>query len=143
MVLRELPLKNFYARCFVVGVSLHYFNYHWWWMTDRNPIYYSTERDTRMFENYPRLKEIVTKRIASRQPNPTTLESDYWWSAQQPVFYHHHIKHYRYIMRNRREVPWDGTYNQPIFPYHTLNVRTGFVHAGTLESVEPKPNATW
>ena len=143
MILRELPLKNFYARCFVVGTCLHYFNYHWWWLYGRKPVYYSTERDKRPFQNYPRLNEIVNKRISSRQPSPTRLESDHWWAFQQPVFYHHHIKHYRYIYRHRREVPWDGTYNQPIFPYHTVNDRTAFVHNGILESTEPRGSAAW
>lgn len=143
LVLRELPLRHFYARCFFVGVSLYYMNYHWWWMIGRKPLYYMTERDQREFENYPRLKEIVNKRIASRISSPAIQEADYWWTSQQPVFYHHHIKTYRYMFRHRREVAWDGTYNQPIFPYHTLNDRTQFVHAGLLDSSEPKPNGAW
>ena len=143
MVLRELPLKHFYARCFFVGVSLYYMNYHWWWVFGRKPMYYMTDRDNREFQNFPRLAEIVQKRVASRISSPSMLESDYWWTSQSPVFYHHHIKHYRYMFRHRREVDWDGTYNQPIFPYHTLNDRTQFVHAGLLDSSEPKPNGAW
>lgn len=142
LILRELPLKNFYARCFVVGACLHYFNYHWWRLGYQS-FYYMNERDNRQFENYPRLREIVTKRISSRHISPTKSEADYWWQFQSPLFYHHHHKHYRYIFREKREVPWDGTYNQPIFPYHTLNDRTAFVHSGTLESVEPKPSSAW
>lgn len=143
LLLRELPLRHFYARCFVVGVSLYYMNHHWWWEFGRRPIYYMNERDQREFDNYPRLKEIVTKRIASKVSSPTIMEGDLWWMAQSPVFYHHHIKHYRYMWRHRREVAWDGTYNQPIVPYHTLNDRTAFVHAGLTETVEPKPNGAW
>jgi hypothetical protein len=144
MIVRELPLRHFYARCFAVGFILYYANYHWWWIFRASqPLYYMNERDKREFENYPRLNEIVTKRIINKHFSPTILESDYWWASQSPTFYHHHIKHYRYMWRHRREVPWDGTYNQPIFPYHTLQDRTGFVHSGLNEAVEPKPNAAW
>lgn len=142
LILRELPLKNFYARCFIMGTGLYYANYHWFKFVGKTYVY-ANERDKRELQNYPRLNEIVTKRIANKEVSPTMLESDYWWIMQQPVFYHHHIKHYRYMFRVRREVPWDGTYNQPIFPYHLLNDRTGFVHAGLTEAQEPKPNAAW
>jgi hypothetical protein len=143
MILRELPLRHFYARCFVVGVSLYYMNHHWWQEFGRHPVYYMNDRDKREFDNYPRLKEIVTKRIANKVASPTILEGDLWWMAQSPVFYHHHVKHYRYMWRHRREVAWDGTYNQPIVPYHTLNDRSAFVHAGLTETTEPKPNGAW
>jgi hypothetical protein len=142
MVLRELPLKNFYARSFVIGTCLYYFNYHWWWLGSK-VLYYTNERDKRELENYPRLKEMVTKRIASREISPVMLESDYWWTAQNPVFYHHHFKHYRYNHRTKREVPWDGTYNQPVLPFTFLNDRTGFVHNGLLENTQPTANAAW
>lgn len=142
MILRELPLKNFYARAFVVGTGLWYANYHWFWISGR-PSYYQNERDQRELNNYPRLREIVSKRITSKDTSPTVQEADFWWTAQNPVFYQHHIKHYRYVARTRREVPWDGTYNQPIMPFMYLNDRTGFVHSGLLEAVEPRPSAAW
>jgi hypothetical protein len=71
------------------------------------------------------------------------LESDHWWQYQQPIFYQHHFKHYRYVFRHRRIIPWDGTPNQPIFPYMDCNDRTAFVSAGLLESSEPKGSANW
>jgi hypothetical protein len=113
---------------------------------ERNLIFESRDKlkkDMREFENYPRLKEIVTKRIVNKEISPSMQESDYWWTLQNPVFYHHHFKHYRYTHRAKREVPWDGTYNMPTLPYTYLNDRTGFVHNGLLESVEPKPNGAW
>jgi len=58
-----------------------------------------------------------------------------------PMLYE--IKHYRYIFRNRREIPWDGTYNQPIFPYMKNNNRTAFVSNGLLEAVEPKASGNF
>jgi hypothetical protein len=39
MILRELPLRHFYARCFVVGAALYYMNYQWWWIYGRKPVY--------------------------------------------------------------------------------------------------------
>ena len=142
LILRELPLKNFYARAFVVGAGLWYANYHWFWFSGVTAKY-AIDRDIKELDNYPRLKELVTKRIASKELSPSIQESDFWWTLQSPTFYHHHIKHYRYMWRTKREVPWDGTYNMPILPYHLLNNRTGFVHSGVLEAVEPKPNAAW
>jgi hypothetical protein len=142
MVLRELPIKNFYARSFVVFTCLWYSNYHWWWLTGKQA-FYAHERDLRELENYPRLKEMVTKRISHKEVSPTMQESDYWWTMQSPIFYHHHLKHYRYMMRTKREVPWDGTYNMPTLPFHYLNDRTGFVHSGLLEITEPRANGAW
>ena len=71
------------------------------------------------------------------------MESDHWWKTQFPVFYQHHFKHYRYIFRNRRVVPWDGTFNQPVFPFMYCNARGSFVSNGTGESIEPKPNGNF
>ncbi len=142
LFLRELPLKNFYARCFVVGASLWYANYHWFRFHDK-AYKYAAARDEKEMNNYPRLRELVTKRIDSKTNSPTILESDHWYQFTTPTFYHHHFKHYRYLHRTRREVNWDGTYNMPTMPFMSLNDRTGFVHAGLLEAAEPKGNAAW
>jgi hypothetical protein len=140
-ILRELPLKHFYARCFILGAGLWYYNYHF--LRNFKIQAYMNERDERELKNYPLLNEIVTKRISTKNSSPTIQESDYWWGFQYPVFYHHHIKHYRYLWRTKREVQWDGTFNMPIFPYAKLQDRMGFVHAGLTEITEPKPNAAW
>jgi hypothetical protein len=145
LFLRELPIRNFYARAFVIGAFFQFMWFKQWKYFDflNPPFYYPSERDHREFNNYPLLYEIVTKKISHRHRSPTMLESDHWWAHQSPLFYMHHFKHYRYIFRNRREIPWDGTYNQPIFPYMGLNDRTNFVSSGLAEAVEPKPNAAW
>jgi hypothetical protein len=140
-ILRELPIKHFYARCLVMGVGLWYANYHWW--QNFKPKRYFNERDQREIDNYPLLKELVTKRVDSKSSSPVVRESLRWWSHQFPVFYHHHTKHYRYFWRTKREVQWDGTFNMPIFPFHNLTDRMGFVHSGLLEAVEPKANGAW
>jgi hypothetical protein len=145
LVLRELPVKHFYARAFLVGTTITYlWFYHWQYLdAKRFPAYYMTERDQREFDNYPMLNEIVRKKIANKNNNPTMHEADYWWQFQKHSFYMHHFKHYRYIFRHRREVPWDGTFNQPVFPFIVNRDRTAFVSNGTNEQTEPKPNAAW
>ena len=106
-------------------------------------LYYPNKFDIDTLNNYPMIKDLVTTRRTAKKNNPGLMESDIWYDQQHPAFYMHHFKHYRYIFRNRRVVPWDGTYNQPIFPYINNNDRTGFVHNGCVEIVEPKPSGNW
>ena len=145
LALRELPLRHFYARALITGLFLHYVvSYHWRWGHFNYPtIYYRSDRDQRELDNYPLVKQLVTKRIVAKVHSPTIMESDFWYRHQLPVFYQHHFKHMRYILRKKREVQWDGTFNQPIFPFTGLNDRGLFVHNGILESVEPKASGNW
>ena len=118
--------------------------YHWRYIWTRAlPEYEMSMRDMNEFENYPLLYDMVFKRIASRNKSPTIMESDYWWQFQNPTFYQSHFKHYRYIFRNSREVPWDGTFNQPIFPYMQPGARDLFVSNGLTESVVPAATANY
>ena len=144
--LRELPLKHFYARAFVIGMTYHLLWLKQWKFftgSQNLPIYYMNDRDKKEFDNYPMLWEIVAKKVDHRLYNPVWQESDYWWAHQYPIFYMHHFKHYRYVFRKPREVQWDGTFNQPIFPYMKNNNRTAFVSNGLLEAVEPKPSGNF
>lgn len=139
LAIRELPLRHFYARAAVVGVVWMYLvAYHWrYFQIKVPPEYYWNDRDIKEYQNYPLLYEYVWKRITPKAISPVVAESDFWWIQQFPVFYQHHFKSYRYILRNRRVVPWDGTYNQPIFPYFNSNNRTLFVHNGCVEQPLP------
>jgi hypothetical protein len=145
LCLRELPLRHFYARAFVVALGVGII----WWKTWRygdkqnRPLYNNHWRVMNDFRNYPLMYHLVTSRVINKAINPSALEADVWWYFQNPVFYHHHFKHYRYIYRNRRVVPWDGTFNQPIYPYLHLNDRTNFVHNGLNEVNEPKPSGNF
>ena len=144
--MRELPLKHFYARAFIVGMAYHFLWVKQWkfFTGKRNlPTYYLTDREQKEFLNYPMLYEIVCKKVDQKLYSPQWQESDFWWAHQNPIFYMHHFKHYRYVFRNRREIPWDGTFNQPIFPYMKNNDRTAFVSNGLLEAVEPKGSGNW
>lgn len=145
LILRELPIRNFYARAFVIGAFLQLMWIKQWkyFDTKNPPVYYMNDRDRKEFLNYPMLWQTISRKIQHRHRSPTMLESDHWWQYQSPVFYMHHFKHYRYVFRHRREIPWDGTYNQPIFPFMGCNDRTAFVSAGLLEATEPKGSANW
>ena len=145
LVLRELPLKNFYARCGVISFFVVYLWYNNWKYTSRKnrPVYYQNLWDVRELENMPYLKSLIGKRIDPKKVSPVIMECDHWMMKQYPTFYHHHLKHYRYIFRKPRVVQWDGTFNQPVVPYFTCNDRSAFVSNGLLESVEPKPSGNW
>lgn len=147
-MLRELPLKNFYARAAIIGFTYFYLvKVHWnFFPSDKNnnvPYYYMNKYDENEFENFPMLKDLVTSKRRAKVNNPGQLESDLWYNQQFQSHYMNHFKHYRYIFRNRRVVPWDGTFNQPVFPYINNNDRTSFVHNGTMEIIEPKPSGNW
>jgi len=148
LILRELPIKNFYARASVMASFYFYLAINSWkcipyFDPTFQPHYYYNKFDKQYFENYPMLKELVTKRVASNKNNPGLPEDELWYQNQYPSFYMHHIKSYRYILRNRRVVPWDGTFNQPVYPYTSNNDRSGIVHNGTNEIIERNPRPDW
>jgi len=146
LMLRELPLKHFYARAFVIGfVYVFWWAKHWHYNTkiSRKATYYPNKMIKNDFENFPMLKQIVTERTTSKLINPAASEADVWWYYQQPVFYHHHHKHYRYIFRDKRVIPWDGTFNMPIYPFLHMKGRTEFVHNGLNEACQPNSTGTF
>lgn len=128
-----------------MGLYLVYMvTYHWRYVWMKAPAeYYMNFQDKNEFANYPLLDDLVFNRVANRNKSPTVMESDYWWSFQFPAFYQSHFKHYRYIFRNAREVQWDGTYNQPIFPYMQASARDVFVSSGLTEAVVPAATANF
>lgn len=107
------------------------------------PHYYFNKFDKQYFDNYPYVKTFVTSARVANKNNPGLPEEELWMKNQFPSFYLHHFKNYRYILRTRRVVPWDGTYNQPAFPYTNNNDRTGLVHNGTNEIIERSNKADW
>jgi hypothetical protein len=124
--------------------AIYMVTYHWRYIWNASPPeYYMNARDYDELANYPLLEDMVFSKINARNKSPAMMESDYWWSFQFPVFYQNHFKHYRYIFRHAREVPWDGTYNQPIFPYMQNSARDLFVSSGLTESVVPSGSANF
>ena len=148
--MRELPLKHFYARSAVVGVFFFYLAGHNWknlpyWLAgnDQPALYYPNKWDHQYMDNYPMIKNILMYKRISKYNSPGLSEGEVWHNQQFQPFYMHHFKSYRYILRTRRIVPWDGTMNQPIFPYLDNNDRSGLVHNGNNEILERGPNGHW
>jgi hypothetical protein len=148
LVLRELPLKNFYARSAIVFFVIYYYAHHnwktipWFGYTSKEdlPLYYPSKLDLNLFENYPLLQNYLSRKRVTKIDSPGATESELWNINQFQPHYMHHFKHYRYIFRNRRVVPWDGTFNQPIYPYLNNNDRSAFVHNGLNEIRENNLN---
>lgn len=149
LILRELPLKHFYARAAVGSAVFFYLAVHNWKVipytsTVRVPaFYYPSKWDEQYFANYPMVGQYLTTVKNSKRDTPGIPEYEEWYTQHNSPFYMHHFKSYRYILRNRRVVPWDGTFNQPVFPYMKNNDRSGLVHNGCNEIVEPGPNGLW
>eukprot|EP00340_Litonotus_pictus_P006754 CAMPEP_0170528442 /NCGR_PEP_ID=MMETSP0209-20121228/13935_1 /TAXON_ID=665100 ORGANISM="Litonotus pictus, Strain P1" /NCGR_SAMPLE_ID=MMETSP0209 /ASSEMBLY_ACC=CAM_ASM_000301 /LENGTH=280 /DNA_ID=CAMNT_0010819649 /DNA_START=45 /DNA_END=887 /DNA_ORIENTATION=+ len=148
LILRELPLRHFYARSTIWALFGFYLVTHNWktnpfWPVKETPLYYTSKFDEQTLDNYPMVKNYVFNRIPAKKNNPGLPEWELWYKNQFPSHYMHHFKNYRYIMRSRRVVPWDGTFNQPALPYVVNNDRTGLVHNGSKEIIEPMPNSAW
>lgn len=148
LALRELPLRHFYARAAVMAFVLHYLvQGNWKTLTFLVPVqtqdtalYYFGRQDHQLFQNYPLLQNYTLHKRVTKTDTPGQLESEYWNVKQFQPFYMNHYKNFRYVFRNRRVVPWDGTFNQPIYPYLDNNDRTLFVHNGLSEIRELHPN---
>lgn len=149
LVLRELPLRHFYARCFITGAVFYYLAAHNWkflpllYTAKEKTLYYTSKYDEQILDNMPMVRTYLTTRINSKVNSPGLPEYEQWMREHNQTFYMHHFKNYRYILRNRRVVPWDGTFNQPIFPYANNNDRSGLVHNGCNEIVEAKPSGNF
>jgi hypothetical protein len=149
LILRELPLRHMYARSAVGFFVFYYLIIHNWklnlpgWKVQTKALYYTSKYDENDLANYPMFAQYATSVRPAKKNNPGLMESDLWYESQYPAFYMHHFKSYRYIFRNRRVVPWDGTFNQPIFPYTSNNDRTNLVHNNTNEIVECKASGNF
>lgn len=148
LIIRELPLKNFYARSFVVGFTFFYLVIHNWkifphLLTENPAFYYKSKYDEQILDNYPLIRQFLEQKRISNKNNPGLPEDEVWNKSQYKTFYHHHFKNYRYIFRTRRVVPWDGTFNQPVIPYLDNNDRSGLVHNGCMEIIEPRGSGNW
>ncbi len=150
LILRELPLRHFYARSMIISVVVYYLVIHNWKIHDEfiNPgetkaTYYISKWDEQYFANYPMVKQLIFSRKTNKNDTPGIPEDEAWYTQHYSPFYMHHFKSLRYIMRSRRVVQWDGTFNQPIFPYLKNNDRSGLVHNGCNEIVESGANGLW
>lgn len=119
LVIRELPLKNFYTRCilaygwiiyFVIrgcGRGLRY---------QRPIVLYNHVWNHKALANHPDLNWWALTRILPKNPPQPDAHRE-WRTRQTPVFHQYHKNVYRYRYRRPRYVPWDGSMNQPVMPY--------------------------
>jgi hypothetical protein len=130
LAIRELPIKNFYAR---VGLAYAWIMYYIIRGTGRGlrnnrPIVmWNHTFHTKALANHPDLCKWVTTRILPTNP-PMPDANREWWTRQQPVYHQYHKNVYRYRYRNPRFVKWDGSMNQPVMPFmhdHGTNVNNG------------------
>lgn len=119
LVIRELPVKNFYIRAWIayfyiiffvlrgLGRGLRY---------SRPIVMYNHPLHAKTLMNYPDLFFWNLTRVIPKNP-PTPDAHREWRTRQTPVFHQYHKNAYRYRMRKPRYVPWDGSMNQPVMPY--------------------------
>lgn len=119
LVIRELPIKNFYIRCWIaygwitffvlrgLGRGLKY---------NRPIVMYNHAFNAKSLMNYPDLFFWATTRIPPKNP-PVPDAHREWRVRQTPVFHQYHRNAYRYRHRKPRYVQWDGSMNQPVMPY--------------------------
>jgi hypothetical protein len=140
MFIRELPIKNFYARGVLFYVYfqmvIHRGLGRGWY--DRLPIIQtSTHNDKRIFANYPDLMIGAFARILPKNPPSANPHLD-WRIRQQPTYHQYHRTCYRYRFRKPRYIPWDGTQNQPTMPY-LYHEGSGVINGTFFKSTNTNP----
>ena len=119
LFIRELPIKNFYTRCWVMYFWLAYFVVRGLgrgFLFQRPMVTYNHPFHMKSLLNYPDLFYWNLTRILPKNP-PIPNAHREWQTRQQPVFHQYHRTVYRYRHRKPRYVQWDGTMNQPVMPY--------------------------
>ena len=119
LAIRELPIKNFYVRCWITYIYLVYFVVRglgrglW---KSRPIVTYMHGFNAKALVNYPDFFSWTLCRILPKNP-PTPDAGLEWRKRQTPVFHQYHKTVYRYRYRKPRYIPWDGSQNQPVMPY--------------------------
>jgi hypothetical protein len=119
LVIRELPIKNFYVRCGLAYTWIIYFIVRGvgrGLRSNRPIVMYNHAYHAKTLANYPDLFYWnVTRVLPTNPPVPDAHRE--WMTRQQPVFHMYHKNVYRYRYRKPRYVTWDGSQNQPVMPY--------------------------
>ena len=129
LFIRELPIKSFYARSFIM-----YFYVSWFMarmmgkgFRQAKPItVYSKDHHERPLLNYPDLFWWNKTRTLPSIPVKQDINVS-WRMRQTPVFHQYHRCVYRYRYRKPRYIPWDGTQSQPVMPFH-IDQGTGVIN---------------
>ena len=113
LVIRELPLKNFYMRTGLGYLWITYFiirgNARGFY-GNRPIFFYNNAFHIKSLMNYPDLFWWNISRILPKNP-PIPNPHLEWRNAQQPIFHQYHKNVYRYRFRRPRYVQWDGSMN--------------------------------
>jgi hypothetical protein len=119
LFIRELPIKNFYVRCWLAYAWLVYFVLRGLGRglrTSRPIVLYNHALHAKSLINYPDLFYWnLTKILPRNPPVPDTHRE--WRTRQTPVYHQYHRTTYRYRHRKPRYIAWDGSQNQPVMPY--------------------------
>lgn len=144
MVIRELPIKNFYVRCwlaygwciyFVVrGLGRGLFN-------NRPIVMYNNAFNAKTLVNYPDLIYWTCTRVLPKNP-PLPDAHREWRTRQTPVYHQYHRTTYRYRLRKPRYVAWDGSQNQPVMPY-LHDVGTDVINGTFKRNGNTVPTLKW
>ena len=119
LLIRELPIKNFFARVFIIYIYGCYFlgrGLSKGLRPEKPAVYYMTDYSIKPLLNRPDLFKWSLCRVLPKVPVVNNVTKD-WRARQQPVFHQYHRTTYRYRMRKPRYVPWDGTMSQPVMPF--------------------------
>jgi len=129
-VIRELPIKSFYARCVLAYGYIVYFIIRGvgrGLKHNRPIVMYNHSMNAKALANYPDLFYwSVTRVLPTSPPQPDAHRE--WRTRQNPVYHQYHKNVYRYRFRKSRYVQWDGTQNQPVMPFlhdHGTEVSNG------------------
>ena len=119
LVIRELPIKSYVARCWIayfyvmlfivrgLGRGLRY---------NRPIVLYNHAFNAKALMNYPDLFHYTISRVLPKStPQPDAHKE--WRVRQTPVYHQYHKNVYRYRYRRPRYVQWDGSQNQPVMPF--------------------------
>ena len=119
LVIRELPIRNFYARAIIL------YMYGSWFLlrclgkgmrVSRPIVLYNHPISSRALLNYPDFFWWQMCKVLPKVPVAPSVHKE-WRMRQTPVFHQYHRCAYRYRHRKPRYMPWDGTQNQPVMPY--------------------------
>jgi hypothetical protein len=118
--IRELPIKSFYARCWITYAYMLFFLSRGTGRGlrfERPIVMYNHQFESRALLNYPDMFWSNLTRILPKTPMPTPDAHREWRVRQTPVYHQYHKTCYRYRLRKPRYVPWDGSQSQPVMPF--------------------------
>ena len=113
LVIRELPIKNFYIRAWLTYAYMVFFIAKGIGrgLRSKTPIVmYNHPNNAKALINIPDLYYWNLTRILPKNPPVKDAHTE-WRMRQTPVFHQYHKNVYRYRWRKPRYIPWDGTQN--------------------------------